>query len=496
MQTRLYFWHRRLALLVLVPVAALVLGGLMHPLITHVWVPAISPGPAPLPTLPAAGTVLPPAALLRRQQLASVDQLNLLQIDGRWFWQAVDYGSRNALPAAAEVMPPAVVAMRYFVADVVTDDVAAEQIAVDSPAADSGAESLHDLQRHARALARHWSAAPIAEIAVINHFTREYRSINRVLPVVRVALQDESQQHLYLDLIGQRLIAVDDRRRRLGLQLFARLHNWDFLGARHSPARLLPLLTVVGLVIVVLLLGAAQLLRAWRRRRPLWRHWHARLGLLLLLTTLAFAVSGFETALGQWQPEAHFGWRANTRATADSMAVDPLQYRSENTVALSQAWLAGELFWQLRERNDQGEEWLRYVSASSGRERPLADQEYALQLLSQWLGQPVSVRDISLRSSYGMDYPAIFTRLPVVRVALQSASLQTAFIETHSGHIAHLSTPYSGARAMRFMLLHKYHWLDGLGAARRDLLMSLAAAGVLLLAVSGLLLRRRRRAPT
>lgn len=482
MRALMYRWHRRLALLIALPVMALVIGGLMHPLMSHVWVPDMSPGAAPLPALPAAEAVLSPQALLQRHQLIYVDQINLLEVDGEWLWQTVIYAGTAAESADnshspyQEAMPPAVQSLRYF-------------------SALTGVEQADGAARHAAALSRYWLDAPITQSHVIDHFTRTYRSINRVLPVVQVQLNDPAGHHLYLDLIGQRLIAVDHRWRRVGLQLFARLHNWDFLGERHDPRRLLPLLTVVGLTMVTLLLGVAQLLHGFflRRSRPMTaRPRHVYLGLTLLVTTLAFTLSGFETALSQWHKETHFAWRADTRAESEQMRINPLNYRHDNTVALSQAWLDGELFWQLRDRDAQGEDQIRYISAAGGVLRADADIAYAQALLSQWLGGPVALRDSSRRTTFGMDYPAIFTRLPVVRLALAEGPLATAFVETHSGHIAHITTPASAARAMRFLVLHKYHLLDGLGARGRDAVMSLAAIGVLLLALSGVLLRWRR----
>ena len=473
-------WHRRLALIVALPVLLWVISGLTHPLMAHVWTPDVRWQQLALPSLPGAEEVIPPQRLLERQGYDAVDQINLVYVSGRPQWQVAIYGPPQEAERYREARPPANVALSYY--DAV-----------------SGIPVVGGERLHAMALARILLGDPeaaVADVVRLDDFDLQYRFVNRLLPVHRVSFERDDGIQLYIDVIGQRLAASDNHWRRVGLWTFAQFHNWHFLGERHHPLRTGAITVMISLTFVVGLGGLLLYAVQWRKRRGRQgrdgaHRWHRRLGLVMALAMLGFASSGLHVVLGQFQAEDHLAWRADTRMAVADLAWNPLSSVTAQTVGLSQAWLQGEPVWQLRERVEGGEA-IRYVHARTGEALGGdADRDYALALYQEWArssGRPVQpVTFTRALPDFAMDYVSVYKRLPVQRLGLAEAPLSTFFVETHTGHVAHVATPEGRLRSRHFMHLHKYHFLGdlGLGPAARDAVISVVVLLILLVVLLG-----------
>ena len=143
---------------------------------------------------------------------------------------------------------------------------------------------------------------------------------------------------------------------------------------------------------------------------------------------------------------------------------------------------------------------IRYHHAITGAELEEGDKAYALELMARWFadaGQPVPpVAFTRALPDFAMDYVSVYKRLPVQRIALREGPVNVLFLETHTGHVAHLTTPEGRLRSQHFMHLHKFHFLGklGLSPAARDLVISIVVLLILALVLLGmsLVLRRRR----
>ena len=485
----LYRWHRRLALIVALPVALWVISGLTHPLMAHVWTPDVRWQQVALPALPDAQAVIPPQRLLERHGYTAVDQINLVYVAGRPQWQVAVYGEAQANERWREARPPANVAISYY-------DAANGMPIV-------GGERLH-----AMALSRILlgdGQAQITDVTRLDDFDLQYRFVNRMLPVHRVSFDRADGIQLYIDVLGQRLATADNTWRRIGLWTFAQFHNWHFLGERHHPLRLVVITVLIGLTFVVGVGGLLLYALQWRKRRGREgrggaHRWHRRLGLVMALAMLGFASSGLHVVLGQYQSEDHLAWRADTRMAVDELAFNPLEAVTSRTVGLSQARLDGEPMWQLREATPEGDV-IHYRHAITGAAVEEGDQAYALELAARWFGEsghtmpPVAFT--RALPDFAMDYVSVYKRLPVQRIALRDGPVSVLFLETHTGHVAHLTTPEGRLRSLHFMHLHKFHFLGklGLSAPARDLVISVVVLLILALVVLGtsLVLRPRKK---
>ena len=163
-------WHRRAAWLVAVPLMLWLLSGLLHPLMAWVLKPPMEGHQIVRPLLPSAAEVRPVDVLLQEKDIDAVTNVQLQQIDGGWQYRVVEAGHTQP---------------RYFHAN------SSEEIA--------DGDRLHAIWL-ARMLVDDPDAGILSAIP-LEQFSNEYREVNRLLPVWRVALEHEDGLTLYLDCL-------------------------------------------------------------------------------------------------------------------------------------------------------------------------------------------------------------------------------------------------------------------------------------------------------
>lgn len=475
MRAWLFRWHRRLAFVAVIPLLLWASSGLLHPLLSHVLTTqaARTELPATGPSLPAH--YLTPAQLLNQHAVERFDNLRLVNLGGILYYQLIQ--RLPAEPSSYLEAGPGPLLLRYF-------------------RVDDGRELENGDALYALALARHYAGddfAAVRDIQTLTHFAPDYGSINRLLPVQQVSLARSDDLQLFIHTASSRLAAVSDHSRSLALKVFQFVHQWGWLGPAHAPWRVVAIGFFAG---AIALLGIAGLLLyslLWPRKRRHNARWHRRMGLLVSLSLLGFSTSGLHQVTGDWHPEAFRGWRASAGFKPGEIGTDPLpQLQTLGARELSLARFEGRAYWQLGYIDEQGVHW-QYLPASGDPNPAPSDAEYATFLARQACGASCEWVAQEERRHFGHDYPEVMKRLPVHKVTLTDANGAVSyFIETGSGEIAHRARPDERFRAMHFMLMHKYSFLNGLGLVGRDLIVTALALGILATAGLGLILVLRR----
>lgn len=491
--SRLSRWHRTLALLVVLPLLAWSLTGLLHPLMAR-WQPSAAAMMAPselinAPTdrrwqdLPSPASVLPAALLLHELRPLT------WQNEAYWMGLAAD-GTRS-----------------YF-------------------RARDG--QLSDIEPALMtALARHFTGITSGEPAftLITRFSDEYPLVNRYLPVWRVAFSGHDTV-AFIEPRGLRLAALSDPWKTWFSARFSQLHSWSFWS--HEPSRDAAMAVVLSLGLVVVVTGLLRLLRPMPSRHdsphmppaaP--RRWHRRLGWVVALGALASMSSGLFHVLAinksqpsfRAQPErsafsasqvhtlppslGEMGERfvavaspapvAGFANTADTASGSPLWLSyairrgqsGEHTAHQHQATSAGLTMRVQRADTGQAVAVARYVQA------------LAADVMAQHPG--AAVLEQSAITGFTPEYGFVQKRLPVYRLSLDTANHLAIYVDPIDAVVSSVVTDLARAEGMSFAYLHKALWLDGLGKDTRDALLGVQALGVFAMAALGLWLARRRR---
>ncbi|MFZ5604302.1 MAG: hypothetical protein ACOY7J_17765 [Pseudomonadota bacterium] len=472
----LFRWHRRLGILIALPVLAWTLSGVLHPLMTR-----LNPQPvqmaAPLVD-PLPDVALTPVMALLRAGVDEARTVRLVQINARHYYQ----------------ISPAQMGAPLYV------DV------------ESGALNPEGEMRHARDLALHFSgrsADQVLNLVRVTRFDDDYLWINRLLPVWRVDFNGDDHLSVYVETAPARLAAMVDDTKRFNSALFNFLHKWEGLPQHWAVTVLMVTLLVLASTVALGGLLLYGLLwkkdRLARRTQTTLQVWHRSLGLGISLFALLFAFSG--------------AWHLLHEPTAVARQLEPLPAWP---VAALENVSAAELFGAdpaavlvgcnerpcrlvaprpgMMQEHDHSEHQssrsqfaLTDVQAEEGNKSDL--NAAAVAAARNALGQSpdVPAANVATITVFEGEYGFLNKRLPVLKVTFASADHATVYWEPATGAVAAVLRDRDRYEGFSFGFLHKYHWLDAAGKNVRDAVMALAALLVATVTVLGCWMAWRRR---
>jgi len=460
MKSKIYKWHRRLALIMAVPVLLWSLSGLLHPMMANWFKPQIAKRFVP-PTPTSADTrLLPPAAALTDHK--ELHQLKLIYLE--------------KLPVYLAITPDQ---EQHFHSAVTGDRL------------ENGAE------RYAEQLARGFlddRTSPVVRITKVTSFNNTYGYINRLLPVYRVKLDRPDGMEAVVDLRTGKLASYDSPSKRVFSTLFAWFHRWTFLGNRNSWFRITVVLVMSILSLIVAASGLAVLImfrsrqkNGNKRRLSRGRRFHRAIGGVSLLFFFMFGISGAYHVAAKYNADLSPLWVSHQKVETSKLMASP------NTKGgfghLSLAVINKTPYYRTA-----GRQGVRMTDASSRELGAVTDETYAIQLaleLSNY--HPDTVEKTEFITKFRKDYGFIFKRLPVWRVHFKDQEYWHYTVDTTDAHMSMRTSPASLVEALSFINLHKLHFLDPLGKQTRDYVSAGAVLMIALTVMLGLCITFRKR---
>jgi len=445
MSAQMRRWHRRLSWIAGVALLLWAGSGLLHPIMSWtnprpvVFSPPASEVEAPLDQLQ------PLESVLRDLKVREIGFARLIQQNGVWLWQWADAGRLD-----------------WHYAD-----------------ADTGVAVPDADRQRAVFLARYFSGAPepVSDAQLLTQFTGDYPAINRLLPVWRVRFAREDGLSAYVHTGEDRLGALNDQRKNWLLAVFQAVHTMAWLNALEWLR--LPLIAAAVLSILAMAMLGATLLRARGNQAgaPPYRRVHRALAWVIWLPALMLGCSGLFHLLTQ-SP-----LRAPTEGVGPAYAVARLQTpldqgRGAHSLALL-ALSSDRAYWRL-----EAQAGLQILEAATGIASAGGDAELAAALS----GQPHTTA-ATLQRGFSDEYGFANKRLPVWR--LQTGD-ERVFVDVSAGLVAARVYRLDVLEQSSFSILHKWQFLNPLGHAMRDLILSFAALMLIAGALAGLMLRLRR----
>ncbi len=492
MKRLLYLWHRRIGVLVLVPLLMFTLSGLLHPTMR-----LTRPEPAkmfyPAPVWPAESQHwLSPSQLVSQNPITISQNLSLSEITGirpvklgeQWFFQL--WQDRNTSSVFLD--------------------------------AHTGAVQSSGVQQYAEQLARHYSGdkkSAVLDTQLITQFSSEYPEVNRLLPVWKVSFERDDGLTVFVDIRQDRLGTLSDDLRQNLMGLFQIMHVWSFMDQDNplrTPLLILSMVSAIALAISGVYLFVVLPIR--QRKKAHWQKWHSYTGASISLILLAFCLSGLVRTVEKISPEL----RGISVDQAKSLATVQIgfgelkqQFAAVNGAVLHQ--LDGQPVWQVLQAR-KPEVWL---NASNGELISGGAYRYSEQLLqqvSQNRGELFNLTGLDLSQAGSSqskaqisqqltgqrylfkfkddpDYGFIDKRLPVYAMTYGERSF---YVDTRDSTLSTQVQSSDRAFTWVFRYLHKWRFADGLGLNARDGLMALSIVLICLTGgIGGALWWRRRR---
>lgn len=472
MRKLLIRWHRRLAILAVIPVLAWSLTGLLHPLMSR-WQPSavamkppmdlvLSPVDRPWSDLPAPATTLPDGLQLR--------ELRALTWQQRPYWMVqTASGERHYYEAesgkAADIEPAIILA-----------------------------------------LARHYTgvSSPILSVREVTAFDDEYAFVNRYLPVWRVAFDQPDGLVAFIEPRSFQLTGLTDTWKTRFSFLFSNLHSWKWWP--HEPSRDVAMVSFLSIVMMLVFSG---LLRAHATsayaNTTITKRRHRRIGWTIAAATLAWASSGafHVVVINKERPE--FLTYPLSHTFKSQELIQPAPNTNDNLARLQILATADGPLWREWAVHANEEEnsahhvhgsgsrgalrlQERYISARSGESVLL--KNYLYELVAT-ISQDARWRGAEPVTQFTSEYGFVQKRLPVYRVSLEGDL--AVYIDPADAAVASVVSHLERAEGFSFAYLHKGHWFDFIGKNGRDAVLGLFAVLMFFMASFGVsfLLRRK-----
>lgn len=364
-------------------------------------------------------------------------------------------------------------------------------------------------------LARYYTGltdTPIRSMVLQTTFDNAYPSVNRLLPVWRVAFDTSDNLTAFVHTELNALASLTNDTKTLQQALFQALHTWSWLD-RLEPARVLVVLVLVASLALLCLTGMAMVLIMPNRKLKGTRRWHRALAWGLWLPLLAFATSGLYHLLhnaGDSAPTgliygAPFILNSNNSGTTTGW-LEELNGQPLSSITLVNA-PGGQILYRLgipagkahqsvehhtRFNGTPTEKPARLIDATTGKLSPLSDEDLARFAAAQHLGiNPQQINNSAMVTGFGPEYDFRNKRLPVWRVDHGEG---TAFIDPANGVLVDQINRADRYEGLSFSHLHKWNFLTPfVGRQIRDGLVALVIVVALGFAVLGFMMLVRRR---
>jgi len=587
---QLYKWHRRLSVVIAVPVLLWASSGFMHPLMTNIR-PAIATQGWPSLAIDSGRLRCPLPEALRKHHLDSFAAVRLVHIDTNWFYQvqpavrragaggsgAAGFGSATdrALAFSPAIQPTVPVYLSCVNGNVLAagDWLYAQYLArhfLEGGAEKGKADAMPAGKQIATPVVYTEGApdccgaatecvlhpargAKVANVSLLTGYDKEYKSINRLLPVYRVSFDRPDGIRIYVETTQDRFSFAMDNRRAFFDGIFGLFHTWGWLDVL-GKGRLVVELGFALLAFCTVLLGvylffttrgarvnttrgaSADSTRAAKAKNNglvRARRYHRYTAIVAAMFTLMWSFSGGYHALTKLAAGTEPVRQAVNFSAADA-GFDYARLRAaagRPMANISLVKIEDQLYWRTSLFTENGSAHkdlmkdgratlppVLYVHAGDYRVLPEGDQHYAASLAAQYRGQTISdaqfggqrgsdaVSDaqfggqgggaalsVSPVTAFDDEYNFTDKRLPVWRVSYPGEGHPRYYVETSSGQLAAFVNDAVWREGYSFSVFHKHHFMDWGGKTVRDGSTMFWAAMQVLMAVIGLSLFVRYR---
>jgi hypothetical protein len=362
----------------------------------------------------------------------------------------------------------------------------------------------------------HAAGAAVTNVSVIDAFTEEYKSINRILPVYQVAFDRADGVRLYVETARSRFALAVDNRRAAFTTFFSLVHTWgwlSFLGKGRLVVEILLLLlafatTLMGLYIFCITTSKKVKGNAVVKAR---RN-HRFTAVVASLFTLMFTFSGAWHAFSKFKGEA-----IDTPVIEYGIPTAAIHFNLPALQAIAKKQISnigvlrmnGQNYWQLytllanKKRNEPKDlmksmgavaQPVVYVNMDNNTVLENGEEVYARSLGVQFSGYPnQDLTGATLVTKFTDEYNFTDKRLPVWKLTYGGAHPERFYVETTTGALAKRITDKDLYEGTSFALLHKHHFMDFGGKVWRDASTMFWAAVQVLMVVLGLILYFRWR---
>jgi uncharacterized iron-regulated membrane protein len=467
-------WHLWIGIIVVLPLLAWSLSGVLHPIMSRIK-PTVMHHTAPPLQLTQDQLRALPKTILQQHGITSVSRISLVQFQGNTWYR---------VQLHAEQTTDNVLYIHTKTGEILEQG---EQI-------------------YAQWLARYYSGeqqAKITSVSLVHHFSPEYPSINRLLPVWRVQFERDDGLRAFIDTSSSGLGKLVDTKTYLFKQFFFWFHDWSFLqdleSLRIILLSVLCLLSLVGGITGLWLYsGLYHKLHRPRNSMQKMKQYHRVMGLVFSVGLLMFSASGVLHALSKFEPDTRHLVMDKQRFALQTIQpsfpkILETAVQAKTIQSINFHTVAQQPVLHLQVAKEHGQQSL-YIDPNTGELLPQYDESYAKALAVSFSGiSEQYITSVEHITHYTNEYGFINKRLPVWKVSFNAPNHPYYFVHTASGHLAAKYDDITALESSSFSNLHKFGVLDALGRDTRDSIMAINAFALIVVSFLGVYVYLKRR---
>lgn len=514
----IYRWHRTLSLIIAVPVFLWALSGFMHPIMTNIR-PRVATQFLPQRVIDTAMIRVPLQQALQMNHIDSFRAFRIVHIGNNWFYQVQTVTGQEPLYLATltgKILNSGNWLYAQWLARCFLEGPGTKDSSV--PAHNMAmmiAPGMHDCCEAATDQVVRVKGAKVTDVSKIISYNSEYKSINRLLPVYRVAFDRADGIRIYVEPLTDRFAFAMDDKRYVFDRIFTLVHTWEWLGFL-GKGKLAVELALVSLAFITSLMGIYLFFTTRSRKTAVnglakARRNHRYSAIAVALFTLMFTFSGAYHAFSKFSDDDRASYFVNPVFHTTVVRLDIASLQAGVQAPLTQAGIIsmnGRAYWRVQAastiHSNMPKDMMktvmapvpdtRYISLDNGSVLPHGEEVYAQYLATVFSGRSTSgITATEAVTAFGAEYNFTDKRLPVWKVSYRGSGHPRYFIETSTGSLAKYVTNASMAQDYSFSLLHKHEFLGWAGKGWKDASTMFWAMAQMVMVMIGLVLYVRWR---
>jgi hypothetical protein len=557
MRKNIYRWHRRLSLIIALPLVLSAGSGILHPIMTNIRPSVATQGLRPAP-IDGNKIVLPLEAALAAAGIDSFYKVRIIHIDTNWFYQVQK--SAGDIPqylstVTGKVLPGGDWLYAQYLARQFLEGpepggssrnaagplgMAPSTAGASIPAAGVAMSApmvagMPDCCGAATSSVLNARGSKVTDEIRLTHFDGEYNDINRIIPVYKVSFDRGDGIRIYVETMQDRFAFAVDNKRAAFNRVFELIHTYswlDFLGEGRLVVEFLLVFTAfITTLLGVYIFFASRSKKVSGNGYVKARRNHRYSAIVVSLFTAMFTFSGGYHALYKLRPVDHYQSLSGGRFATKDVRFDLSRLSAivrKPITGVSLVNLDNSDYWQVTTMKgtdpaggDRGptkgnhgpakgyhKDLMKdmqatmppvcYVRAGDGVILPDGDARYAAWLAGRFSGfSPRDIMSTQPITKFDGDYNFTDKILPVWKVDYRAGGHVRYFVETSTGKLSARVDDLDVLEGYSFALLHKHEFLGWAGKSVKDFSTMFWAAAQIALVAVGLILyfkwRERRK---
>lgn len=520
MKKKIYQWHRTISLIIAIPVILWAASGFMHPIMTNIRPKVATQWLVPQP-IDSAKIKVSLQAALQLNKIDSFTNFRIIHIDTNWFYQVQPTIKKEPYyisTSTGKILRNGDWLYAQYLAKLFLEGQKKDSTLKNANTSSvSNTSATHDCCDAAtECVLNAKSGSKVKNIAYVTSFSKEYNSINRLLPVYKVSFEREDGIRVFVETTQDRFgTAIDDKRYAFTIffEFFHQMGWLNFLGkGRLIVEIILTLLTFLTVLMGLYIFFTTKSKKVKGNELVKARRNHRFTSIIIALFTLMFSFSGGYHALSKFKEDNRDQFFVKNHFTSANIDFNFHQLQNvlrKPIINISIVQMDTTAFWQVTTKGGftkkvkpempKGKDLMKdmtvpspsvsYVKVNDTLILKDGEKKYADYLATQFSSHATSeIKSTDVITKLEGEYNFTDKRLPVWKVSYASNHNERYYVETATGKLSKRVDDTEVYEGLSFNFLHKHHFMDFAGKGWRDFSTMFWVAAQIALVIVGLIL--------